>query len=175
MVEAVNVSAMVGGYTPPVGEENAGAPAPSLRPLPVVATADGDRVTLSSSPGRGAAMGYDARGHLGSAGSASATVPENDVVPPAGGSNTPGQSTVEYRTSLSSLFAVQPNGPSALPVRTGTTYIGTPPLAKAIDLLRSMMIAFSQAPSTETATSRRVPVPPAGGGVAPPPSNVAQA
>ena len=93
-----------------------------------------------------------------------------------GAVNAPDSATVEYRTSISSLFSVQPDGPSALPVRTGSAYIGTPPLAKAIDLLRSMMIAFRQSqPATEAAPPARAAAPPPGGGMAAPPSNVAQA
>ncbi len=177
MVPAVNVSAMLDGFRPPISEGSVAATTAPSRSLLSVATADGDRVTLSSNPPASEAVGYDARGQLGGADGAMATRSMGDAALLDGVPHAQEGTSVEYQTSISSLFAVQANGPSALPVRTGSVYIGTPPLAKAIDLLRSMMIAFQQSHSADTGAEMptRATAPRAGGGMAAPPSDVAEA
>lgn len=217
MVPAVNTAATLDGYISPSSDGSVAAVATQSRASLTVVTAEGDRVTLSSSvAAESAAIGYDARGHIGGqdVSAASQSVSRAVSVSVEGdlsadeqkdlravakafqdavkdGSATTFYDNVdrkdldtlasvaaEYQTSSTSLFAVSTSAPSALPARHDPNQIGTPPLAKAIDLLRSMMLALRSGHSdgeSEGRPGRPVAPPHHSGGVDTPSSNVAEA
>ncbi|MBL8141878.1 MAG: hypothetical protein JNM38_12245 [Acidobacteria bacterium] len=216
MVPAVNTAATLDGYVPPSGDGSVAATVTQSRASLTVVTAEGDRVTLSSSQSvESAAIGYDARGHIGGqdVAAASRSVSRAVAVSVEGdlsaderqdlravarafqaavkdGSATTFFDKVDardldslaslsgdYQTTSASVFAVSTPGPSALPARSDPNQIGTPPLAKAIDLLRSIMLAFrsSRADEPPAASTQAAAPSPKNGGIETPPSNVVEA
>lgn len=216
MVSPVNGLATLDGYSPPTSEVTAAATAVQSRASLTVVTAEGDRVTLSSNyAADSAAIGYDARGHLGTDLAASSRSVTQSVSVEIDGNlsaeerkdlravakafqeavkhgsaeaftsaldekDVDSLATIagEYQTTSATLFAASSSGPSALPAHPPSTgQIGTPPLAKAIDLLRTMMMALRSGRSDESSqvSPRPQETKHASETVETPPSNVAEA